>query len=408
MAATWPTARELMTAHPTTLPTDAPLSEALGHMRSKAIHEVVVLRKKAFAGLITFESIARRTNLPLGTKVEHLLVLPPVISLTTTFPEIAEQLLASGLRAAPVLGAKGDVVGIVSRTDLVKRFPGFPALASHKVEEISSPSGLIISESEPVVNLFHQIRLLEEHPLPVVDKKGRLVGAVGVSDLGRVLMKPDTAGKRDAENRHTTPDLTVGSIMHSPALTVPKGTTAGAAATLMTREKVSSVFVVENGKPTGVVSQSDLLGLAVGSDSASSGEVGDVYVQIHGLRGSSDPEILTEIDRVVAKGLRHIARHAKPILLSLHVTPQGTHRSGDATVHARLHTDRGIFYASQTGWNFFAGISDLMDELEDQVRRVRDESGDNKRRSRKGLQIDDSPGDPELEAQLRRVRGDDD
>jgi CBS domain-containing protein/ribosome-associated translation inhibitor RaiA len=408
MAATWPTARELMTAHPITLPADAPLSEALGHMHAKSIHEIVVLRKKEFAGLITFESIARRSNLPLGTKVEHLLILPPVISLTTTFPEIAEQLLASGLRAAPVLGAKGDVVGIVSRTDLVKRFAQFPTLAAHKVEEISSPSGHIVDEGEPVVNLFHEIRLLEEHPLPVVDKKGRLVGAVGVSDLGRVLMRPDTAGKRDAENRHTSPNLTVSSIMHSPALTVPKGTTAGAAAALMTREKVSSVFVLENGKPTGVVSQSDLLGLAVGTDSASSGEVGDVYVQIHGLRGSSDPEILTEIDRVVAKGLRHIARHAKPILLSLHVTPQGTHRGGDATVHARLHTDRGIFYASQTGWNFYAGISDLMDELEEQVRRARDESGDKKRRSRKGLESDDMPGDPELEAQLRKVRGDDD
>jgi CBS domain-containing protein/ribosome-associated translation inhibitor RaiA len=397
-----------MTAHPITLPTDAPLSEALGHMRGKAVHEVIVLRKKEFAGLITFESIARRTNLPLGTKVEHLLILPPVISPTTNFPDIAEQLLASGLRAAPVLGSKGEVVGIVSRTDLVKRFPDFPAIAAHKVEEISSPVGLLVAEGESVSNLFHQIRLLEEHPLPVVDKKGRLVGAVGVSDLGRILMKPDTAGKRDAENRHTSPAATVGSIMHSPALTVPNGTTAGAAAALMTREKISSVFVVENGRPTGVVSQSDLLGLAVGTDTATTGEVGDVYVQIHGLRGSSDPEILTEIDRVVAKGLRHIARHAKPILLSLHVTPQGTHRGNDATVHARLHTDRGIFYASQSGWNFFAGISDTMDELEDQVRRVRDESGANRRRSRKGLPVDDSPGDPELEAQLRQVRGDDD
>ena len=396
-----------MTAKPTTLPTDAPLSQALGLMQSKSIHEILVLRKKAFAGLITFESIARRTNLPLGTKVEHLLVLPPLLAPSTPYPEIAEQLLASGLRAAPVVGPRGEILGVVSRTDLVKRVSGFPSIAAHKVEEISSPAGLLIREDEPCGNLFQQIRLLEEHPLPVVDKKGRLVGAVGVSDLGRVLMKPDTGGKRDAENRGTAPEVKVGSIMRSPALTVAKGTTAGAAASLMSRERSSSVFVVENGKPTGVVSQSDLLGLAVGAEAAPSGEVEDVYVQIHGLRGSGDPEILTEIDRVVAKGLRHIGRHAKPILLSLHVTPQGNHRGGDATVHARLHTDRGIFYASQTGWNFFAGIADLMDQLEEQVRRVRDESGANRRRSRKGFPVDDAPADPELEARLRAVRGDD-
>jgi ribosome-associated translation inhibitor RaiA len=113
--------------------------------------------------------------------------------------------------------------------------------------------------------------------------------------------------------------------------------------------------------------------------------------------------MLTEIDRVVAKGLRHISRHAKPVLLSLHVTPQGTHRSGDATVHARLHTDRGIFYASETGWNFFAGISTLMDELEEQVRKARGEAGDGRRRSRKGVPVEDQPADDELEARLRAI-----
>lgn len=408
MPVSWPPARDLMTTEPVSLPTDAPLSQALGLMRSQSIHEVVVLRGKSFAGLITFETIARRTNLPLGTKVEHLLVLPPTISSTTLYPEIAEQLLASGLRAAPVMGDRGGVLGVVSRTDLVRRLPQLGTIADHKVEDISSPVGHLLSENEPVASLFQQLRLLEEHPLPVVDRRGRLVGAVGISDLGRVLMKPDTGGKRDAESRRRSPVVKIGSIMRSPALTVPKGTTAGKAAELMTRERASSVFVEEGGKPTGIVSQADLLGLAIGSDTAVSGEAGDVYVQIHGLRGTSDPEILSEIDRVVAKGLRHIARHAKPILLSLHVTPQGTHRAGDATVHARLHTDRGIFYASQSGWNFFAGIAGLMDELEEQVRKVRDETGAARRRSRKGVPVDDSPGDPELEARLKQVRGDDD
>jgi CBS-domain-containing membrane protein/ribosome-associated translation inhibitor RaiA len=406
MVVTWPTARDLMTPKPITIPHDAQLSRALGLMQSRGIHELPVLRKKQLAGLITFETIARRTNLPLTTKVEHLLTLPPVVNLQTSYPELAEQLLAAGMRAAPVLGKKGELVGLVSRSDMVRALPGLPTLARHKVEEIASPTGTLVREDEPCGQLFALIRMLEEHPLPVVDRKGRLTGAVGISDLGRVLWKPTVGGKKDAARPGSVFQVEVRTIMHSPALTVPAGTTAGAAALLMSREKVSSVFVVEEGRPTGVVSQVDLLGLAVGGeDSGRPSKLGDVYVQVHGLRGSGDPAILTEIDRVVAKGLRHISRHVHPTLLALDITPHATHRSGDATVSARLHTDHGIFYASQDGWNFYAGITDLLDELSEQARRVHDATQQRRRRSTKRVPIDDLPVDAELEAKIRLANG---
>ncbi|HUJ77480.1 MAG TPA: CBS domain-containing protein [Thermoplasmata archaeon] len=401
-----PTAGELMTADPITIGADAPVSQALGLMRARAIHELPVLQRRRLLGMITFESIARRTNLPLATKVSHLMLLPPVVTPSTPYAELAEALLAAGLRAAPVLGKKGEVVGIVSRTDLVRALPALPELARHRVEEVQSPVSLLLKETEPCGRLFAQIRLIEDHPLPVADRRGRLVGAVGIADFGRILWRPVAAGKRDAGTSRSVFDVEVGTIMHSPALTVAAGTTAGEAAARMTAAKVSSVFVVEDGRPTGVVSQADLLGLAVGGDRGGA-KVGDVYVQIHGLRGSSDPEILTEIDRVVAKGLRHVGRRARPILLSLHVTPHATHRSGDATVQARLHTDRGIFYASETGWNFFAGVAEVMEELAEQVRRSAGPERAHRRATARTQSVDEPQiEDPELEAKIRAATGD--
>ncbi|HEV2231021.1 MAG TPA: hypothetical protein VGS18_02410, partial [Thermoplasmata archaeon] len=164
---------------------------------------------------------------------------------------------------------------------------------------------------------------------------------------------------------------------------------------------------VENGRPVGVVAQADLLGLAVGSE-RSEHKASDVYVQVHGLRGSSDPAILAEIDRVVAKGLRHVSRHAKPVLLSLHVSPHATHRSGDATVQARLHTDRGIYYASQTGWNFFAGVADVMEELAEQTRRAADEQRHRRRPRGRGPPVENTPvDDRDLEARIEAATGND-
>lgn len=397
-----------MTPRPTTLPHDAPIARALGLMRTQGFHEIPVLRKSRLIGMITFESIARRSSRALDTKVEHILILPPLVTPTTQLPEVAEELLATGLRAAPVVGARGELLGIVSRTDLVRSLPTLPEVVRTRVEEIARSATLVVHENDQCRQLVGQIRLLEDHPLPVLDRKDRLVGAVGVADLGEVLWRPVTGGKRDARTGRPALDIKVGSIMHSPAVTVEVGSSASDAARLMDREKVSSVFVVESGRLPRVVGQADLLGLVVGrgKSGAGSGRVEDVYVEITGLRGSGDPGLLAEIDHLVAIGLRRIAQHVHPTLLSLHFAPHATHRTSDLTVEARLHTDAGIFYASHTGWNLLAGVSGLLEELAGQTQRVREARRQRGRGSRsRGAEDETTVDDPELERRIRKATG---
>ena len=409
MPPSWPTASELMTRGPATLPADAPISAALGLMRGKRVHEIPVLRRSRLLGMVTFEAIARRVTRALSTKVEHLLVLPPLLAPTATYPEVAAALLASGLRAAPVVGRRGELQGVVSRTDLVRALPGLGGLVAAgttSVDEVASPSSTVVREDDLCRNLVNQIRLLEEHPLPVVDRKGRLVGAVGVADLGGVLWRPVRGGKRDPRSEHTALDVKVGSIMRSPPVTVPAGTDVASAARRMAREGVSSAFVVVDGRPVRILSQANLLGLVVAHARPARGpaRAEDVYVEITGLRGSGDPALLAEIDQVVARGLKRVTRAVRPRLLSLHFAPHATHRTNDVTVEARLHTDGGIFYASHTGWNLLAGVAGLLEELEAQTRR----SAETRRRrgpaTRRAVEADESPlDDPELEQRIRAV-----
>jgi CBS domain-containing protein len=409
MPPAWPTAAELMTPRPVTLPADAPISKALGLMRSRGFHEIPVLRRSRLLGLVTFESIARRVTRALSTKVEHLLILPPLVTPPTTYPEIAEALLSTGLRAAPVVGRRGELVGIVSRTDLVRVFPRIAPLVGSRapsVDEIASPASTVLRETDLCRNLVSQLRLLEEHPLPVVDRKGRLVGAVGVKDLGAVLWRPLQGGRRDPRSIHTALDVEVGSIMHAPPVTVPSGTDVATAARKMTAENVSSVFVVTDSRPVRILAQTNLLGLVVARARPvrTPARVEDVYVEISGLRGSGDPALLADIDHVVAGGLRRITRAVRPNLLSLHFAPHATHRTSDLTVEARLHTDEGIFYASHTGWNLLAGVAGLLDELEAQTRRTREAKRRRGRPDRRPLAEAETPvDDPDLEKRIRDV-----
>ncbi|MGP8078447.1 MAG: HPP family protein [Thermoplasmata archaeon] len=413
MPAAWPTANDLMTKRPATLPYDAPVSRALGLMRSRGFHEIPVLRRSHLVGMITVESIARRVRRALMTKVEHLLIVPPLITPSTTYPEIAEMLLAAGLRAAPVVGRRGELLGIVSRSDLVRelgRVPLFDRGRLPTVDQLSRPPSVTVRENDLCRNLVDQIRLLEEHPFPVVDRKGRLVGAVGVKDLTEVLWRPTVGGKRDPRAVSTALNVEVGSIMHSPAITVASGTDIISAARRMTEEEVSSVFVVEDGKPTRVLAESDLVGLIVARSrpAAARPRVEDVYVEITGLRGAGDPALIAEIDQLVARGLGRMTRYCHPSLLSLHFAPHATHRTNDLTVEARLHTDDGIFYASHTGWNLMAGVSGLLEDLAAQTHRVHEASRQRTRGRGRRASIEETPvDDPELEQKIQAATRDD-
>lgn len=410
MPVAWPLAGELMTARPVTLPHDAPISRALGLMRSRSIHEIPILQGRRLLGMITFETIARRSSRSVATKVGHLLVVPPLVTPASTLPEVAAELLGTGLRAAPVVGRRGELLGVISRTDLVRALPALSGLDRAPVEKIGRSASYFVREGDTVRHLFGQIRLLEEHALPVVDKKGRLVGAVGLDDLGAILWRPTVGGKLDVQTQGSALDVEVRSIMHAPAFTVAAGSDAIDAARLMAREKISSVFVVENGRPTRIVAQTDLLTLVVGTTPPAHGRGGveDVYVEVTGLRGSSDPGLLADIDHLVAGSLKRIAHHVRPILLSLHLSPHSTHRTSDLTVEARLHTDAGIFYASHTGWNLMAGISGLMDELTSQVQRSQ-ESRRTKDRRRPSAEAEEDAElvDPELERKIRSATAED-
>jgi CBS domain-containing protein/ribosome-associated translation inhibitor RaiA len=404
MPVTWPLAGELMTARPVTLPHDAPISRALGLMRGRSIHEIPILQGRRLLGMITFETIARRSSRSVATKVGHLLVVPPLVTPSTPLPEVAAELLATGLRAAPVVGRRGELLGVISRTDLVRALPALSGLVHASVEKIGRSASYFVRESDTVRHLYGQIRLLEEHALPVVDKRGRLVGAVGLEDLGNVLWRPTVGGKLDVPTGGSALDVEVRSIMHTPAFTVVVGSDAVEAARLMAREKISSVFVVEGGRPTRIVAQTDLLTLVVGTTPPVRGRGGveDVYVEVTGLRGSSDPALLADIDHLVAGSLKRIAHHVRPILLSLHLSPHSTHRTSDLTVEARLHTDTGIFYASHTGWNLMAGISGLMDELVSQVQRSQETRRTRGRRRPEMVGAEETElVDPELERKIR-------
>ncbi|MCL4324272.1 MAG: CBS domain-containing protein [Candidatus Thermoplasmatota archaeon] len=365
----WPTALEAMTPDPITIDSEETLSTALGLMRTHGIHELPVTTRGKLAGLLPYDAIGRRHKISLTTKVLHLMSVAPTVPPRATLPEVAERLLASESRAACVVDPRqGRLLGIVSSTDIVKAAGGIPEISSQTVRQLLNPISNIFHEKDTCASIISIAGNLDHHPAAIVDSKNRLIGAVGLDEIGDALWRPVQKGHRDIGETQAASGALIRSIMRSSPPTVEETALLRDAIRLMNRFRANSVFVVDAQQPIGVISHGDILSFVVSQRKTVEG----AYVQISGLGPATDPYLLSDLDRVIGRGLKRIAHLEKPVMLSVHVAPHKSHRIADVTLQGRLYTENsGSYHATRTDWSLQATVAALMDELERQVRQIK-------------------------------------
>ena len=95
--------------------------------------------------------------------------------------------------------------------------------------------------------------------LPVVDDSGKLVGLLTQSD---VLASTDSI-LRDIENRIHATDVQVKDVMVTRIATVESNASLRQAALFLEERKIGCLPVVNNGKLSGIITDTDFVGVAI-------------------------------------------------------------------------------------------------------------------------------------------------
>lgn len=404
MADVWPTAAEMMTPEPITIDSEEQLSTALGLMRSHGIHELPVVKRGKLVGLLPYDSLGKRRKISLGAKVMHLMSVATTVPPRATLPEVAERILGAETHAACVVNPReGKLMGLVSATDIVRSLRKSPSLGKLPAREMVTPVTVIFREKDPCSSLFSSMKELEEHPAPVLDSRNNLVGSVGIGEVGTALWRPAIKGHKDAGGSQRAEDAQISSIMSGIAPTVPDDATVDDVIHQMDRQRTSSVFLMDGGRPMGVISHADVLSLVV----RKLGTPGGTYVQVTGLGPGTDPSVLSDIDSIAGKALKRISHVENPIMLSLNLAPHSPGKMSNVTLHGRLYLSGGkSYYASRTEWDLVSVVAGLMDELERQVRVSREMSKEKKRTGSTRFEASTASTmltDPELDRRLNSV-----
>lgn len=107
-----------------------------------------------------------------------------VLSVTpeTTLADLALFLAEHHVSGVPVLGPEGDLIGVVSQTDLLRR-----EHAGATVATVMTPWTISFEEDTEVKELARQMMAKKIHRL-IITRDGRLSGIVTSTDMVRALL----------------------------------------------------------------------------------------------------------------------------------------------------------------------------------------------------------------------------
>ncbi|HJT75814.1 MAG TPA: CBS domain-containing protein [Gemmataceae bacterium] len=132
----------------------------------------------------------RQTTTPLTlravTAADLMTPNPVSISQTSSVREAAAFMTGRGISAAPVIDAAGRPVGVVSRSDILGRYPAAGADRT-PVHGIVTPAVFCVRPETPAAEVIETMVGLGVRRVFVVDRSGVLVGVVSAFDVLRKL-----------------------------------------------------------------------------------------------------------------------------------------------------------------------------------------------------------------------------
>jgi len=366
--------KDIMSPPTMTAGKDETVADVISKLKKNNIREIPVVDGDKPVGLISYSSFLARRNVPLTAKAEHVMIPCPKLEEDMKVIKAAEELMSRGVRGAPVV-RNHRMIGFLSRTDVIKILPQIDQLKGKQVGSFMSSNPQTVFETETVRKAQILMKGLNEKTLPVVDEENNLIGAVGMTEVMEVIWSPKgDKVPHEIMGHRVTAEVTVSGVMsRSPVFISPKDTVEKAVS-VMLGKGLTTLFVTEESKLVGVVSQADLLEQVISMKPREG-----VYVQITGL-DLEDPDVYDTLYGLIGKSMERINRMEPPRVFTVHITIY--HHEGMKSKYslgARLTTEKRMYYNKHTDWDLYKATDTVLDMLEKNIKRDHEKKRDLRR-----------------------------
>lgn len=251
--------KEIMTKDIIFVDKDVDLKHVLDLMKKHEITKIPVVENKKLIGVITDNIIAyklgsiRKKGIPPSRMHASSVIEKDIgiISPDTDIKTILKQVGEPGPTILCVVENE-NLVGVITKADLLSLVKSVK-----KVKEIMNKKIHIVTPDDRVIHA-RRIMINENIArLPVVDQ-GKLVGIISDNEIVFALANIKRSYPLGRQ-KHQLDELQIRDVMKSPAYWTEPHITASEAATLMLKNNIGALPIIEHGKLIGIVSRTDLL-----------------------------------------------------------------------------------------------------------------------------------------------------
>jgi CBS domain-containing protein/ribosome-associated translation inhibitor RaiA len=360
--------RQLMSRDIVAIELDSTVREAISKMEQHRIHELPVMQNSTLKGWVNYDTLIQRAHVPASAKATSVMVPGMRLAQTTDIVSAADTMIRQNVRAVAVVDAKGQMVGVLSRTDLMRAAAEIDEIAALPLERVMTRDLETAAEKDSIDEAARRLREHSIRQLLVLDSKGKLVGEVGREAIMHAFTTEDRRGTRPhgKDNNIGSPgssknrNLTLSGQVRD-SVTLPGHATIGQAIDLMLKRQRAAVVVVEEGFPVGVVSRSNILERV-----AARGIQPGPLVQVIGLSDFVDGSTLDLIHAHARNTLKKIENEFRVEFLSLHFKVYKQKTDGDSkfALSGHLSTEQKFVIAKADDWDPMKALSSVLQELE--------------------------------------------
>ncbi len=294
---------EISTKDVVTITPDTPISKAIGVMEKNNFHNLIILDEKNEIYMITIHDLLLASS--VNENVESLMFKPHCINQNTPVMDAICEILNSGQRAAPIVNDEGNLVGIITDYDIMKRVGTSEIMKDVKVSKIMTRNPITIDKNESIGKARSLMRKYNIGRLIVLDKEGNPTGIVTEDDILRKIFKPKrkmTVGEYAGDKipRMAQP---VSLIMNSPLITAEIDSSIADVAKLMEKYDIRGIPITKRGTLRGIVTRIDIMKYIKNLR-----EESVIEVELH---GEFDEEMRELAERILTTEIKKIAKQSK-------------------------------------------------------------------------------------------------
>jgi len=251
--------RNIMTKDVISVDKDVSLGQVFKIMKKHNITKIPVLEEKKLIGMVTDNNIAYKIGSirKRGVSPSHLhasSVTDKNIECVNPDAEVNTILKKVGQPGPTMLCVtdNNNLLGVITKADLLHLVD-----SKKQVREIMNKQIFSVSPDDRVI---HARRIIIDENiarLPVIDE-GKLVGMISDTEIAFAL----ASVKRSfplGRQKHQLDELLVSDVMKTPVLWTEPNMKISDVATIMLKNNVGALPLVENNKIVGIISRTDLL-----------------------------------------------------------------------------------------------------------------------------------------------------